>query len=361
MRLALIVVGLVSWSVAQAAPPAPAQSPHADALWERAAARTREIAGQLDGVLAVSVRDLRDGRSFALRGSIDVPAASTIKIAILLALHQQAERGALSLAAPVTLRKGSMAGDDGLLSHLGDGTTTMSVGDLAAAMILLSENSATNLLLDRLGLPVVNDTLRTAGLTRTVLRRRMLDTTSPTTQLPGSAAIEREVQRRITDKQPFAFCYLDLDNLKAFNDFYGFAKADGVVRQTADILREVVAQLGTGQEFVGHVAGDDFVFLVAPDQVDTICQRIIEGFDRIIPLYYERTDRERGYIEADDRYGHRRRFPIMSVSIAAVMTDGSVDHPELARQAAELKKKAKAVAGSVVLRSDKSPTGAMSA
>ena len=68
-----------------------------------------------------------------------------------------------------------MAGDDGLLSHLGDGTTTMSVGDLAAAMILLSENSATNLLLDRLGLPVVNDTLRTAGLTRTVLRRRMLD------------------------------------------------------------------------------------------------------------------------------------------------------------------------------------------
>ncbi|MFO0596948.1 MAG: response regulator [Myxococcaceae bacterium] len=205
------------------------------------------------------------------------------------------------------------------------------------------------------------DALELGARVESVLRRRMLDTTSPTTQLPGSAAIEREVQRRITDKQPFAFCYLDLDNLKAFNDFYGFAKADGVVRQTADILREVVAQLGTGQEFVGHVAGDDFVFLVAPDQVDTICQRIIEGFDRIIPLYYERTDRERGYIEADDRYGHRRRFPIMSVSIAAVMTDGSVDHPELARQAAELKKKAKAVAGSVVLRSDKSPTGAMSA
>ncbi|MFT3707543.1 MAG: response regulator [Archangium sp.] len=197
------------------------------------------------------------------------------------------------------------------------------------------------------------DALELGARVESVLRRRTPDAASPTTQLPGSAAIEREVQRRIRDTQPFAFCYLDLDNLKAFNDFYGFAKADGVVRQTADILREVVTQLGDGSEFVGHVAGDDFVFITRPEQVDTICRRIIESFDRIIPLYYERTDRERGYIEAEDRYGNRRRFPIMSVSIAAVMTDGTVDHPELARQAAELKKRAKAVTGSVVLRSDK--------
>ncbi|MBL8913493.1 MAG: diguanylate cyclase, partial [Archangium sp.] len=197
------------------------------------------------------------------------------------------------------------------------------------------------------------DALELGARVESVLRRRTTDNASPTTQLPGSAAIEREVQRRIGDAAAFAFCYLDLDNLKAFNDFYGFAKADGVVRQTADILREVVTQFGDGSEFVGHVAGDDFVFIVRPEQVDGICRRIIESFDRIIPLYYERTDRERGYIEAEDRYGNRRRFPIMSVSIAAVMTDGTVDHPELARQAAELKKRAKAITGSVVLRSDK--------
>ena len=114
-------------------------------------------------------------------------------------------------------------------------------------------------------------------------------------------------------------------------------------------------------EFVGHVAGDDFVFIVRSDQVDTICRRVIESFDRIIPLYYERGDRERGYIEAEDRYGQRRKFPVMSVSIAAVMTDGTVDHPELARQAAELKKRAKAVVGSVVLRSDQLDTERSSA
>lgn len=81
---------------------------------------------------------------------------------------------------------------------------------------------------------------------------------------------------------------------------------------------------------------------------------MIQSFDRIIPLYYDRADRERGSIEAEDRFGERRRFPIMSVSIVAVMADGRAEHPELARQAAELKKRAKAMAGSVFLRSDQS-------
>ncbi len=198
------------------------------------------------------------------------------------------------------------------------------------------------------------DALELGARVESVLRRRTVDTSaSPTTQLPGSASIEREVQRRLAQREPFAFCYLDLDNLKAFNDFYGYAKADGVVRQTADLLREVVAQLGDGSEFVGHVAGDDFVFMVSQARVDELCRRVIDSFDRIIPLYYEKADRERGYIEGEDRYGQRRRFPVMSVSIAAVITDATMDHPELARVAAELKKRAKCITGSVVLRSDR--------
>jgi len=176
---------------------------------------------------------------------------------------------------------------------------------------------------------------------------------SPTTQLPGSGAIEQDLQRRLEAKQPFAFCYLDLDNLKAYNDYYGFAKADGVVKQTGDLLRETFTLLGGADDFVGHVAGDDFVFMTTPERVDAVCQALIESFDRLIPLYYDRADRERGYIEADDRFGERRRFPIMSVSIAAVLSDGTVPHGELARQAAELKKRAKCIQGSVVLRSDR--------
>ncbi|MBL8956262.1 MAG: response regulator [Myxococcaceae bacterium] len=199
------------------------------------------------------------------------------------------------------------------------------------------------------------DALELGARVESVLRRRQAEASaSPTTRLPGPSSIEREVQRRLSLKAPFAFAYLDLDNLKAYNDYYGFAKADGVVRQTGDLLREIFARDGQPGDFLGHVAGDDFVFITAPQTVDVICRKVIEAFDRIIPLYYDKADRERGYIEAEDRFGERRKFPIMSVSVVAVLADGrSADHAELARLAADMKKRAKAVTGSVYLRSDR--------
>ncbi len=199
------------------------------------------------------------------------------------------------------------------------------------------------------------DAIELGARVESVLRRKEQELgSSPTTQLPGSGAIEREVQRRMRAKEAFAFCYLDLDNLKAYNDYYGFAKADGVVRQTGDLLREIVAQEGKRGDFLGHVAGDDFVFITDLSTVDAVCRRAIEVFDQIIPLYYDRQDRERGYIEAEDRFGERRRFPVMSVSVVAVMCDGTnPSHSELAKVAAELKKRAKAIQGSVFLRSDR--------
>lgn len=179
LGLCLLLSTLILEGAASARPPAtptPAPlSPPVAALWERAAARTREIAARLDGFLAVSVRDLNEGRGFSLHGDTVVAAASTIKLGVLLTLLQHSERGLLRLGDVTTIRRTAMAGDDGLLSQLGDGTTTMALHDLMAAMILLSDNTATNLLLDRLGLPAVNEVLRSVGLTQTVLRRRMLD------------------------------------------------------------------------------------------------------------------------------------------------------------------------------------------
>ncbi|MEO1174036.1 MAG: response regulator, partial [Myxococcota bacterium] len=95
-----------------------------------------------------------------------------------------------------------------------------------------------------------------------VLRRRETESaSSPTTRLPGGVAIEREIGRRIESGQPYCLCYLDLDDLKAFNDYYGYAKADGVIRQTGDLLREVIGRAGSRDDFLGHIAGDDFVFI----------------------------------------------------------------------------------------------------
>jgi GGDEF domain-containing protein len=191
-----------------------------------------------------------------------------------------------------------------------------------------------------------------AARVETVLRRRELElAASPTTRLPGGLAIEAEVNRRIASGLPYTLCYLDLDNLKAFNDYYGYPKADGVIRQTGDILREVVTAHGTPEDFLGHIAGDDFVLITTPQRAEPLCDKVLRAFRRIIPLYYNREDRERGFIEARDRHGRERRFPIMGLSAVAVTDPGGryEGHAQIALRAAELKNEAKAIEGSVFL------------
>lgn len=188
-----------------------------------------------------------------------------------------------------------------------------------------------------------------------VLRRREATLhASPMTRLPGGRAIDQEVERRLGGRVPFALTYVDLDNLKAFNDTYGYAKADGVIVQTAGILRHAVAEHGGEGAFLGHIGGDDFVVLTAPERAQAVAREVITTFDRVIPLYYDREDRERGYIEAADRYGTPRKFPILSVSIATVTAPPGRwgAHVDLARAASELKEKAKRTAGSVHLADD---------
>ena len=174
---------------------------------------------------------------------------------------------------------------------------------------------------------------------------------SPTTQLPGADAIQAEIERRLTvgDSSAVA-CYLDLDNLKAFNDYYGYAKANAVIRQTSDVIRYVVQRDGGPGDFIGHIAGDDFVFVTSADRADAVCRAICDRFDHLIRLYYDPADRERGYIETKDRFGVQRKFPIMSVSIAAISLTRAKSYAGLAELAAVGKRTAKAIPGSSYVR-----------
>jgi hypothetical protein len=94
------------------------------------------------------------------------------------------------------------------------------------------------------------------------------------------------------------------------------------------------------------------VFITTRERADSVCQTVIETFDRLVPLYYNKIDRERGFIETNDRYGVLRRFPIMSVSIACVTRAGRniQTHADLSAAAAELKQRAKAIHGSSYVR-----------
>jgi signal transduction histidine kinase/DNA-binding response OmpR family regulator len=174
---------------------------------------------------------------------------------------------------------------------------------------------------------------------------------SPTTQLPGADAIQAEIERRlaICDTTAVA-CYLDLDNLKAFNDYYGYAKANAVIRQTGDVIRHIVTRNGSPGDFIGHIAGDDFVFVTTAESADEVCRGICERFDHLIRLYYDPADRTHGYIETKDRFGVQRRFPIMSVSIAAISIAQARSYASLAELAAVGKRAAKAIPGSTYVR-----------
>ncbi len=132
------------------------------------------IAAEAPGVMGISVVDLTSGERFGVHDTLTFPTASTIKVPILIALHAQAERGRLDLAERAVLRGADRTAGSGILQALGDGTSALSLGDLATLMIVISDNTATNMLIDRVGMETVNATIRSLGLVKTTLRRKMI-------------------------------------------------------------------------------------------------------------------------------------------------------------------------------------------
>jgi diguanylate cyclase (GGDEF)-like protein len=175
---------------------------------------------------------------------------------------------------------------------------------------------------------------------------------NPLTGLQGNIEIQSEINHRIARNVRFSVIYLDLDNFKAYNDVYGFASGDTAIKMTADIITDNVHMYGTTGDFVGHVGGDDFIVISAPTCVDAICEGIIRDFDRKILTLYSESDRNRGFITTANRQGRVVNFPIMSISIAVVSNEYRVlaSHPQIAEIAAELKKKAKSISGSVYVK-----------
>lgn len=171
---------------------------------------------------------------------------------------------------------------------------------------------------------------------------------SPLTGLPGNILLTEEIKYRLRSASSFAILYIDLDNFKAFNDTYGPARGDRVIRLVADLLNEVVQKYGTGTDFIGHIGGDDFAVLTSPDMVHDLCVNLLGTFDERVRGLYDETDLERGYLLGVDRQGVPRRFPIISISIGVVTNRHRqfTDVEEISRVAAEMKQFAKQQPGS---------------
>ena len=192
--------------------------------------------------------------------------------------------------------------------------------------------------------------LRAMARSLSRLEQLSLDS-SPLTRMPGGMAIENALIKRLETRESLAFCILDLDNFKSYNDRYGYARGNEVIRATAAIIDSVVAEHGGEEDFIGHIGGDDFAVLTDVERYEGVCRTIIKRFDESIISFYNETDRAQGYITAYNRQGRQMTFPIMTISVVVVITDRDrkANHIEIGEIAAELKEYAKSLPGSVLV------------
>jgi diguanylate cyclase (GGDEF)-like protein len=171
--------------------------------------------------------------------------------------------------------------------------------------------------------------------------------------LPGNNVIDRKLSDSIESGKDFALMYIDLDNFKEYNEYYGFHKGDQVILFFTRILYEVMSECGAETDFVGHVGGDDFVVILQNTHIiKEVGDRIIAHFDAGISDFYEAKDLKNGYIEVRNRAGVMERIRIMSVSI--IVVDGNefrtTTLDNMYKKMMLYKKQAKMVKGSVLLQ-----------
>ena len=144
-------------------------------LWQKLESTINDVDHNLDGVLGVAILDLSNGKKFLLHADEVFPQASSIKIAVLAELYHQSQAGKLKLTDLYTVQAGDLVPDSDIMGGLTPGVSRITLRDLATMMVAVSDNSATNVLIDRVGMENVNALVDSRGLTHTRLRRKMMD------------------------------------------------------------------------------------------------------------------------------------------------------------------------------------------
>lgn len=141
---------------------------------------------------------------------------------------------------------------------------------------------------------------------------------NPNTGLPGNNSIRQELERIVSEKQSDCVVYADLDHFKIYNDTYGFSKGDDLIIFTANVIRVALEANGCPDAFLGHIGGDDFVFIIPAEKCLPVANEIIHRMNRGIPEFYSEVDAQRGYVTALNREGEKKRHPLVSLSMGAV-------------------------------------------
>jgi beta-lactamase class A len=177
LRLSFIILTIIASAHAQEAltccPDQPAAAKQ-KVLWQKLQQKIAKEIDDIDGMMAVGIYDLKSGTWVMAHGDEVMPQASSIKITVLLELYRQVQQGKLKLEDAYVVRQEDIVQDSDMLGALSPGAR-ITLRDLATMMIAVSDNGATNVLIDRVGMENVNRTLQELGLRTTKLRRKMMD------------------------------------------------------------------------------------------------------------------------------------------------------------------------------------------
>ena len=175
---------------------------------------------------------------------------------------------------------------------------------------------------------------------------------NPLTKLPGNVTLLRELEARTKAHTPMAVGYSDLSKFKEFNDRYGFEKGDNVIAHTAAIIGKALEDLGNATDFLGHIGGDDFIFITTPDCLEAVAKRIVEDFDKTIVSFYDDEDRKQGFIVNKNRMGQLCKIPIMAIGIGVATNEyHSFSHiGEIIQIVTELKHYSKTLGKSIYVK-----------
>ncbi|MEA3119425.1 MAG: hypothetical protein QOI13_2695, partial [Paraburkholderia sp.] len=160
------------------------------------------------------------------------------------------------------------------------------------------------------------------------------------TSLPGNIPIDMHIQRLIKRGAPFHACYCDLNSFKPFNDQYGYWKGDEMLKLAASILSEAC---DPRRDFLGHVGGDDFLIFYQSEDWEVRIRAAMQRFNENARRLYTRADTDAGGIHSEDRHGHMRFYPFVTLAVGVVPVAAGldVDSDAIASLAATAKREAK--------------------
>jgi GGDEF domain-containing protein len=143
----------------------------------------------------------------------------------------------------------------------------------------------------------------------------------PVSGLPDNFFIQQEIERRLEEGEKIAVIYADLENFRHYNQRYGYARGDRLLKFVALLLFDKLRELGNTTDFAGHMGSDDFVLLTTPDRFRAVCGEVIRSFDRLILQYYDKEDREKGRFFLKNRKGEETAHPIMAITLSVITNE----------------------------------------